>query len=110
NGDTILSVGGFYDGLIVELEPGECTDVTPPQLRQLQGVFVAEDGSAVAAGNAGAIWRRSSDGEWAEDEDAPPTELSYHQVFQDTEGGVWAVGGFLEGSPLERGLLTYFGN
>lgn len=109
SGDTVISVGGFYDGFIVELAPGTCTEVTPDDLYQLNGVFVSDDGSAHAAGNDGAIWERTPAGEWSQLEEPPATDLDYHAIFQDPEGGFWAVGGFLSGYPLEQGVLTYQG-
>ncbi len=110
NGSTIIGVGGFFDGLIVELSPGQCLEVTPDDLFQLQGVFVSEDGTAVAVGNDGAIWQRDVDGGWTPVDDAPETDLDYHAVFRDPDGGHWAVGGGLQGYPLDQGYLTYTGD
>lgn len=108
-GDVVLSVGGFYDGFIAAHVDGALVDVTPPELRQLQGVFVAGDGSAVAVGNQGAIWERTPAGVWGVSAGAPETALAYHAVFRDDDGGHWAVGGLLDGIPLEQGILTYRG-
>lgn len=110
NDETVISVGGFYDGFIVELAPGECREVTPDDLFQLQGVFVSDDGSAVAAGNDGALWQRDTEGAWSPLEEAPETSLDYHAVYKDPDGGFWAVGGLLQGIPLEQGILTYQGD
>lgn len=110
SGDVIVSVGGFYDGIILEHVDGALEEVTPRGLGQLQGVFVADDGSAVAAGNQGAIWQRSTTGEWTRAEDAPETSLAYHAVFRDDDGGHWVVGGLLDGAPLQHGILTYRGD
>lgn len=108
-GDVVLGVGGYISGLVVEASSGALVDKTPPNAPELIGVYVSDDGHAVAAGYEGAVWRRSAAGEWTSDDDVPDTFFSYHAVYEDPEGGVWAAGGFLDAEPLQQGMLAHFG-
>ena len=107
SGQDIVAVGGYGNGLVVDVQPDALVDRTPPAAPQFNGVFVAQ-GSAWAAGNQGALWERRGD-EWTAHEDAPRLPLDYHAVFVDPDQGVWAVGGNIVAPPYRRGVLTYFG-
>lgn len=109
--DTLtVAVGGVIDGLVME-NSGNASleDKTPELAPQLNGVYVNADGSAVASGYEGAIWQRSADGAWSEVASVPTTLNSYHAVYQDPDGGIWAVGGYLEFEPLQQGMLAHLG-
>lgn len=110
-GDVVIAVGGVVSGLIVEAQGGALLDKTPAGAPELVGVHVSDDGRAVAAGYEGEIWHRAASGEWTRDEDAPVTMfgLSYHAVYEDPDGGIWAVGGYLDGAPLQQGMLAHYG-
>src|SRR5690606_3971658 len=97
--------------LVVEGTGDALVDKTPMDAPELIGVHVSDDGHAVAAGYEGAIWRRSAAGAWTPDDEAPITmfSLSYHAVFEDPDGGIWAVGGFLDAEPLQQGMLAHHG-
>lgn len=110
-GDLVVGVGGFVGGLIVEAQGGALVDKTPANAPELIGVHVSDDGHAVAAGYEGAVWHRSTAGQWTMDDDAPITDfsLSYHAVYEDPAGGIWAAGGFLDAEPLQQGMLAHYG-
>lgn len=110
-GGVIVAVGGFVSGLVVEEEGGALLDKTPAGAPELIGVHVSDDGHAVAVGYEGAIWHRSASGAWSADLDAPitPFALSYHAAYEDPDGGIWAAGGYLDGEPLQQGMLAHFG-
>ncbi|MEN9578104.1 MAG: hypothetical protein RJA70_1113 [Pseudomonadota bacterium] len=108
NDDGMTAVGGFASGLIVEGSPTKLLDRTPPDLPQLNGVWVAEDGSALAGGSAGALWRREGN-KWSSVKEVPDTRLDYHSVFIDPSGGEWAVGGEVIAEPFDHGIVAHRG-
>jgi hypothetical protein len=110
NGETVMAVGGFASGYIVEAQEGALIDVSPPGIEEMIGVHVEPDGTVVTVGIDGAVWTRQ-DGVWAPVRDAPspPLGLDYHAVFVDPAGGLWAVGGELTVSPFNHGILSYRG-
>ncbi|MCA9537394.1 MAG: hypothetical protein KC620_00820 [Myxococcales bacterium] len=108
DGDLAFAVGGFQSGLVLRLQGGAFTEVTPPGAPQLNGVFVTPEGEAVAVGLAGAVWRWSK-GAWKADEKAPRLRVDLHAAYQDETGGVFAVGGFVVSEPLNRGVLVHYG-
>jgi hypothetical protein len=110
NDDTVLAVGGFASGYIVEAQDGALVDVSPQGIEEMIGVYVEPDGTVVTVGIDGAVWKRQ-DGVWAPvlDSPTPPTGLDYHGVFVDSAGGLWAVGGEITVPPFNRGILSYRG-
>jgi hypothetical protein len=110
NDDTVVAVGGFASGYIVEAQDGALVDVSPPGVEEMIGVHVEPDGTVVTVGMDGAVWTRK-DGVWAPVRDAPPTPagLDYHAAFVDPAGGLWAVGGALTVAPFNRGILSHRG-
>jgi len=109
SGGPIVGVGGFQTGLVVELHDAMLTDVTPAGALQQNGVHVIDATRAIAVGNMGTVWWRSSEG-WAPDERAPVLPRDYHGAFVDAQGGVWTVGGSLQGDTPSHGVLSYFGS
>lgn len=107
NGNDVIAVGGAFDAVILELEDGRFVNRAPAGLPNMNGIFVAADGSAVAVGRGGTIARRR-DGEW-QGEDTPLNPFyDYHAVWIDPRGGIWMVGGDLS-SDLDSGTLAYAG-
>jgi photosystem II stability/assembly factor-like uncharacterized protein len=114
NGTVRVAVGGSGVGAVLEERSGTWTDVSPQDATQMNGVFVAPNGRAVAVGIAGIVLTRdASTGTWSQDAMQPTVsgELDFHAAAIDSEGGVWAVGGLLNSSttPLARGMIRYFG-
>jgi hypothetical protein len=107
NGDEVVTVGGSFDGVILELEEGRFVDRAPLGLPNMNGIFVASDGAAVAVGRGGTIARRSG-GVWTAEDTPLNPFYDYHAVWIDPRGGIWMVGGDLS-TDLDSGALAYAG-
>lgn len=103
------AVGGFLGGYLTAIDGDAISDATPTGMPQMNGVWVAPDGSAVAVGVEGAIWRSDTAGAWHAEAETPETTRDYHAVYVDPSGAVWAVGGFVVSEPLHDGMLARFG-
>lgn len=112
NATSMFAVGGFGDAMIVHSAEASSSlvDATPSEARapQLNGVWVPPDGTAIACGVGGSVWRYDGDG-WRAMRGVPATELDFHGAYVDPEGGIWVVGGFVTLPPFDRGMLAYFG-
>lgn len=104
----VVAVGGYASGLIAEVEGDELRDVTPEDAPQLNGVWVTDAESALAAGNEGGIFREQG-GDWARIAGAPAVDGDYHAVHVDPDGGEWFVGGRIAAEPYDRGLVVHRG-
>lgn len=100
-----VGYGGGGHGTVVEHDGSKWRKVAG-DFDVLNGVWVGPDGSAVAVGYS--IWRRSPDGAWRQDGDAPLSGGAFHGVFVDPLGGIWAVGGDLTGYKTSQ--LAHFGD
>ncbi len=107
-GGYVAAVGGTGEAVLLEADDDELRDVSPDAVPQLNGVWVRENGNAVAAGAEGVIFERR-DGRWSEVEDVPLLAWDYHSVFIDPSGGQWAVGGQVVASPYSSGVLAHRG-
>lgn len=107
NDDIAVAVGGVNDGVILEQDAVAFVDRSMPGTLQMNGVFVAPDGKAVAVGVAGALALRTEEG-WQVRDTGLDTILDFHSTWIDPEGGIWAVGGLLSGE-LTQGMLAYGG-
>jgi hypothetical protein len=108
NANNVVAVGGFFiDAVILELEGEQFTDRTPRGLPQMNGVFVPEDGEAVAVGREGSLALRGAS-TWEPRDTTLNTLNDLHTVWIDPEGGIWAVGGDVS-VDLDDGLLAYGG-
>jgi hypothetical protein len=106
-GSTYIAVGGIA-GIIVEDSGSGWQDVSPDGAPGFNGVC-AGGNAAYASGQFGAIYKRGSDGTWAED-DTPPTQQTLHSCWVDPAGGLWAVGGQVLSPPLTDGVMVYRGD
>ncbi len=106
--DTLMAVGGFGTGVIVERDDAGWRDVTPAGAGQVIGVFAAGD-DAYAVGADGAVFRRDRAGAWTAEQTATGTFVPLHAVCIDDRGGVWAVGGQLAVAPFVDGVILYKG-
>lgn len=106
NATRYAAVGGFGTGIIVEYEDGAWHNMTPSGIQGLSGVYVGEDDFAVAVGAYGTVHLRDAAG-WHEADTGYPLVESYHAVWVDPAGGVWAVGG--ETTSLTDGVLLHRG-
>jgi hypothetical protein len=114
NDTEVNAVGGFFDGVILELEGDAFADRTPPGtpqtggvFPQMNGVFIPPDGRGVAVGREGAIAIRTNTG-WELQQTNLNTIFDFHATWVDPEGGIWAVGGDLS-VDLKNGILAYAG-
>ncbi len=107
NADRVVATGGFADGVILEYNGTSFTDATPLGTPQMNGVFMAPDGSGVTVGIAGAFARRTNLG-WELPDTGLSTARDFHGSWIDPEGGVWAVGGDLSVA-LTSGIVGYAG-
>jgi hypothetical protein len=106
--NVVYGVGGSSSGSILRFDGSTWTDETPSMVMQLNGVHATSADEAVAVGNSGSIWRRTSTG-WTEDTRKNPLYNDFHAVWVDEQGGAWAVGGHLSAEPLIDGMLFYLG-
>lgn len=101
----VFAVGGSGRGVLLRLSP--TVEDLSPNSKLLQGLSVSEN-EVFASGAEGAIWHRDS--AWKDLSSGPQTDVeSYHAVWHDAEGGVWAVGGNVLSPSLDRGVLSYSG-
>jgi len=107
NDDIVVATGGFNDGVIIEDSGAGFVARTPPGVKQLNGVFVPTNGTAVSVGISAAMALRDADG-WVNTAAGLDTAGDFHAVWLDSEGGLWAVGGALS-TGLSNGLLVYGG-
>jgi hypothetical protein len=104
------AVGGTASGIIVEYENGAWSNVTPdPAPPGLSGVVLGADGFGVAVGSFGAVYSRSADAGWVEEQLDFNLGLSLHGAWIDDTGCVWAVGGQVYTPPFDDGLLIHRG-
>jgi hypothetical protein len=106
-GSRVCAVGGLVDGVIVETDGVEFQDRTPAGALQLNGVFLAEDGSGAAVGHEGRLLKRTPAG-WLGTSVSFDTIREWHGVWIDPDGGVWTVGGDLS-ADLDEGIVGYYG-
>ena len=108
-GERYAAVGGLATGIIVEYDGESWSDVTPdPQPQGLSGVCLNDSGDGFAVGAFGTVYERDEDG-WRELDTGLALNSSFHAVWLDSTGGVWAVGGQTYSEPLVDGVLVYHG-
>jgi hypothetical protein len=107
NSERFVAVGGAQLGILVEYDGTEWVDVAPDGIDPMIGVCLTE-GGGTAAGWYGSALSRDS-GSW-QTEDVGTSgiiEESFHSVWIDPQGGVWAVGGQIVTPPLAGGIMYY---
>jgi len=108
NDTDVVAVGGVLEnGDILELDGDTFTPRTPSGLPQMNGVFLPPSGSGVAVGVAGSLAGRIATG-WEQRDSGLNTNLDFHAVWVDPEGGTWAVGGEII-TNFNQGMLAYAG-
>jgi hypothetical protein len=104
----VVAVGGFNAGVILEQTAGSFANRAAPGTIQMNGVYLAADGSGAAVGRELSVAFRTTTG-W-EVQDTPfGSDFDFHANWIDSEGGVWAVGGNLISDPINQGILVYYG-
>jgi hypothetical protein len=108
NAAQVVASGGFSAGALFELSGGTFENRAPSLAPQMNGVFLAPDGTGVAVGVAGTVALRDDAG-WHLQAPAIQTGLDFHGAWIDPDGGKWAVGGELTTS-LDQGIVAYGGS
>ena len=105
--DRFVAVGGTGAGILIENDGSGWVDAAPNGVDPIIGVCLTE-GGGTAAGWFGSVYTRT-DGAWVlEDAGTGGTiEESFHSVWIDPEGGVWASGGQILSPPLGGGILYH---
>jgi len=103
--ERFVAVGGFGTGVVIENDGSGWVDASPAGSDPLVGVCLA-DGSAYASGWYGSILRRE-DGEWVSEDTGLELDETFHSIWIDSAGGVWAAGGQVLVRPLNRGVLIH---
>jgi hypothetical protein len=107
--ERYVTVGGFGTGLILETTGSTWTSVGPPDAPALIGVCVTDDHGGYAVGQDGAIWKRDGSS-WRDTELGAELDETFHSVWVDPAGGVWAAGGQVLTLPLVDGIMVYVGD
>ena len=102
------AVGGYDLGVMAELVGSEWhTRPLPEGTRLLFGVWLTTAGG-YAVGADATVLRRGVDG-WLVEPTGLDTTKTYHSVWVDPDGGVWAAGGDVQVDPLGAGVLAHKG-
>lgn len=104
--DTIVAVGGFGTGVLLENDGTGWRDVVPPSTSGLLGVWLSGNDEGYAVGESGEVVRRTATG-WAEEDHGLALAENLHAVWVDPDGGVWAVGGQLAATPPRDGIILH---
>ena len=103
--ERFVAVGGLGTAIVVENDGSGWTDASPSGLDPAVGVC-ATDGDAIATGWFGLVLARE-DGEWVRQDLGRVVDQTFHSVWIDPRGGVWAAGGQVASSPLTDGIMIY---
>ncbi len=109
NDATTVAVGSLARASVIEASGGVVSDVTPPDTKQLNGVWVEPDGIVTAVGVQGTVIERRGS-VWKAPANLPDYRDDYQAVYVDPAGGVWAVGGALVVEPPREGVLLHYGD
>lgn len=112
-GEELVLVGGSTQAVILERAGStgmEFVDRSPSGETLLSGVFVGDDGQALAVGMVGLVMRReASGGAWSRMAGQTLTK-DWHAVWRDGRGDWWVVGGsLLSASRFDEGAILRFG-
>ncbi len=106
--DRYVAVGGFGTGIVLENTGAGWTNASPAVASPgLVGVRLSPEGD-FAVGQEGAVYSRAG-GDWNEVPTGQSLDESFHSVWIDDKGGVWAVGGQVLTLPLVDGTVMYGG-
>lgn len=102
-----VAVGGFGTGKIVENTGTGWHDASPSGAPALIGVCLSAHGD-YAVGQEGAVFTRNG-ASWSAVKLGVVLDESFHSVWVDPSGGVWAVGGQVLTLPLTDGIVVHQG-
>ncbi len=103
-----VAVGGAGQALVCNYDAASDSwvNMSPAFLPTINGVTGRGD-TLIGVGQQGTVIRWSGT-DWVADEERPTTVV-LHGVWIDDEGGIWAVGGNLNSSPITAGVILYDG-
>jgi hypothetical protein len=105
--DRVVMVGGSANGWALETGNDGLVDISPPGAAPLQGVCISARGELWTVGVAGNVYERAAgQSEWR-DRFTGIAVQSLHAVWVDPQGGVWAVGGNVLTTDLDRGVALH---
>jgi hypothetical protein len=114
--NRLFAVGGGAGGVLLAWNGTSWANETPSGTQRMNGVWVASDGTAYAAGFNGHIMKRDSmTGTWGALDTAPNGQklpVTYddlHSIWVDDKNGIWATGGRLAADPPTDGVLIHYG-
>jgi hypothetical protein len=107
--DEVLVVGGSTNGLALRGDPKlkeiEWEDVSPPGIGLIQGAWSSGHGEGWISGRDAKIYREV-EGKLNSFTAQPELDFeSLHAIWEDPDGGVWAVGGNVISSTLDHGVV-----
>lgn len=110
DGANLTAVGGVQPGEIWERIDGQWTQIAPEGAIQVNGVNFGPGGEGFAVGVFASTFQRL-DGQWVLESNGLDaiSDLDFHAVWVAPDGAAWAVGGELNRSPFDRGMVAYFG-
>ena len=108
---AFVAVGGFGDAVIVESDRDGTrwhSNAPEPALAELFGVFMVDDSEGYAVGADGTVAHRE-DSVWKLLDTGFDILNTFHSVWVDPRGGVWAAGGDLMTVAPDEGMLLHRG-
>lgn len=102
-----VAVGGFGSGTILENDGTGWRDASPSGAPGFIGVYLS-DHDDYAVGQEGTMYTRAGSG-WTAVDTGLTLDESFHSVWIDPSGDVWAVGGQVLSFPLIDGVVIYRG-
>lgn len=105
--DRFVAVGGFGTGAILENDGGGWRNVSPEGAPGFNGVVTSPDGD-FAVGQEGVVFERGG-GTWTEVKTGEILDETFHAVWVDPKGGIWAVGGRVLTRPITEGIIMHRG-
>ncbi len=104
---NLYLAGGGVGAMLYRQTDGVWFDERPANALPIYGLDTL-GGRSVAVGRGGARWTRGGTGWDPETSSLPPSEALF-DVWIDSSGGVWMVGGSVLTRPLDQGVLIYDG-
>jgi hypothetical protein len=105
--DQVVIVGGSANGWALQTSRDGLLDISPPGAAPLQGVWLSASGELWTVGVAGNVYARAAgQSEWR-DVFTGVAVQALHAVWLDPQGGVWAVGGNVLTTDLDRGVALH---
>lgn len=106
NDDLLIAAGGGSRGLVVEDAGDGFEQQVLDDAQPLNGVAVASDGRAVAAGWYGSLHLRDSDGTWVHQSEIEIRHQDFHSTSITPSGTVYVTGALFGVAHIYDGILV----